>query len=69
MSEIKQIYECQDCGHRAEWVMMHLRSHGGRDCLKCGGEVDKKEPTAREILLFRPMEASFKDCQVRHNEK
>lgn len=42
MSEPK-IYECQDCNYKAEWVMMHLRSHGGRDCPKCGGEVDQME--------------------------
>jgi predicted RNA-binding Zn-ribbon protein involved in translation (DUF1610 family) len=41
MSELKEIYECQDCGFRGEWVIMNLRGHGGRDCPKCGGEVDQ----------------------------
>ena len=50
MSESLRMCECLDCGHRAQWVRMHLRDHGGRDCPKCYGEVEEVEPTPREIL-------------------
>ena len=41
MNEIIKYYSCDDCEYIMREDKRHKRSHGGYDCLKCGGEVQE----------------------------
>ena len=51
MNEIIKYYSCDDCEYIMREDKRHKRSHGGYDCLKCGGEVQECHKADYEKVL------------------